>query len=114
MNAAEGEKDLEVKSTSKSKPQRAEVNQQNIKKYHVENLNCRYCNFSFKSKDELKTHLKTHNKRKFKCAHCSYESNFRSLLKRHMLTHSNIKLYKCSHCSYECNYKGNLKTHMQM
>ena len=39
MNAAEGEKDLEVKSTSKSKLQRAEVNQQKIKKYHVENLN---------------------------------------------------------------------------
>ncbi|KAL7633716.1 UNVERIFIED_CONTAM: hypothetical protein RMT77_015670 [Armadillidium vulgare] len=32
MNAAEGEKDLEVKSTSKSKPQRAEVHQQKHKK----------------------------------------------------------------------------------
>ncbi|KAL7634767.1 UNVERIFIED_CONTAM: hypothetical protein RMT77_015144 [Armadillidium vulgare] len=111
MNAAEGEKDLEVKSTSKSKPQRVEVNQQNIKKY-LKNLTCRYCKFSFKSKDELKTHLKTHNKRKFKCAHCSYESNLRSKLKRHMLIHSNVKLYKCSDCSYECNEKGNLKTHM--
>ncbi|KAL7634435.1 UNVERIFIED_CONTAM: hypothetical protein RMT77_014812 [Armadillidium vulgare] len=112
MNAAEGEKDLEVKSTSKSKPQRAEVPQQNIKKYHVENLSCRYCKFSFKSKDKLKTHLKTHNKRKFKCAHCSYECNFKSILKKHMLIHSNIKLYKCSDCSYECNHKENLKRHM--
>ncbi|KAL7634689.1 UNVERIFIED_CONTAM: hypothetical protein RMT77_015066 [Armadillidium vulgare] len=112
MNAAEGEKDLEVKSASKSKPQRAEVNQQNIKKYHVENLNCKNCNFSFKSKDELKTHLKTHKKGKFKCAHCSYECNFNSVLKKHMLTHSNIKLYKCSDCSYECNQKGNLRRHM--
>ncbi|KAL7643698.1 UNVERIFIED_CONTAM: hypothetical protein RMT77_005696 [Armadillidium vulgare] len=112
MNAAEGEKDLEVKSTSKNKPQRAEVPQQNGKKYYVENLNCRYCNFSFKSKDELKTHLKTHNKRKFKCAHCSYECNFRSVLKNHMLIHRNVKLYKCSDCSYECNQKGNLRIHM--
>ncbi|KAL7631328.1 UNVERIFIED_CONTAM: hypothetical protein RMT77_018370 [Armadillidium vulgare] len=112
MNAAEGEKDLEVKSTSKSKHQRAEVHQQNIKKYHVENLSCRYCNFSFKSKDELKTHLKTHKKGNFKCAHCSYECNFKSGLKYHMLTHSNIKLYKCSDCSYKCNQKGSLKTHM--
>ncbi|KAL7634695.1 UNVERIFIED_CONTAM: hypothetical protein RMT77_015072 [Armadillidium vulgare] len=112
MNAAEGEKDLEAKSTSKSKPQRAEVPQQNIKKYHVQNLNCRFCNFSFKSKDELKTHLKTHNKRKFNCAHCSYECNFRSVLKRHMMIHRNIKLYKCSDCSYECNHKGNLRIHM--
>ncbi|KAL7637005.1 UNVERIFIED_CONTAM: hypothetical protein RMT77_012763 [Armadillidium vulgare] len=112
INVAEGEEDLEVKSTSKSKPQRADVHQQNIEKYHVENLRCRYCIFSFKSKDELKTHLKTHNKRKFKCAHCSYESNFKSGLKYHMLTHSSIKLYKCSHCSYECNQKGSLKLHM--
>ncbi|KAL7636935.1 UNVERIFIED_CONTAM: hypothetical protein RMT77_012693 [Armadillidium vulgare] len=112
INAAEGEKDLEVKSTSGSKPQSAEGHQQNIKKYHVENLNCKYCNFSFKSKDELKTHLKTHNKRKFKCAHCSYECNLKSRLKNHMLIHNNIKLYKCSHCSYECNHKKSLKTHM--
>src|SRR6201990_2274827 len=108
-NATEKENDLEVKSTSKSKPQGAEVHQQNIKKYHVENFSCRNCNFSFKSKDELKTHLKTHNKRKFKCAHCSYECNFRYILKRHMRTHSNIKLYKCSDCSYECKRKGSLK-----
>ncbi|KAL7633608.1 UNVERIFIED_CONTAM: hypothetical protein RMT77_016141 [Armadillidium vulgare] len=32
INAAEGEKDLEVKSTSRSKPQRAVVRQQNLKK----------------------------------------------------------------------------------
>src|ERR1700755_2254992 len=112
INAAEGEKDLKVKSTSRSKPQRSVVHQESIKKYHPENLSCRYCKFSFKSKDELKTHLKTHNKRKFKCAHCSYESNLKSSLKKHMLTHRNEKLYKCSDCSYECNHKVSLKTHM--
>ncbi|KAL7631889.1 UNVERIFIED_CONTAM: hypothetical protein RMT77_017800 [Armadillidium vulgare] len=111
-NVAEVEKNLEVKSTSKSKPRRPEVHQQNMKKCHVENFRCRYCSFSFKSKDELKTHLKTHNKRKFKCAHCSYESNLKSVLKNHLLTHSNTKLYKCSDCSYECNRKGSLKLHM--
>ncbi|KAL7633717.1 UNVERIFIED_CONTAM: hypothetical protein RMT77_015671 [Armadillidium vulgare] len=112
INAAEGEKKLEVKSSSKSKSQKAEVHQQDIKKYHLENLNCRYCNFSFKSKDELKTHLKAHNKRKFKCAHCNYECNFKYRLKNHMLTHSDIKLYKCSHCSYECYQKESLKSHL--
>ncbi|KAL7632042.1 UNVERIFIED_CONTAM: hypothetical protein RMT77_017647 [Armadillidium vulgare] len=113
INAAEGE-DLEVKSTSRSKPLRraAVVHQQSIKKNHVEKLSCRYCKFSFKSKEELKTHLKTHNKRKFKCAHCSYESNLKSVLKIHLLTHSNTKLYKCSDCSYECNRRDKLKTHM--
>src|ERR1700755_3102008 len=111
INAAEGEKDLKVKSTSRSKPQRSVVHQQSIKKYHLENLSCRYCKFSFKSKDELKTHLKTHIKRKFKCVHCSYECNLKSRLKNHMRTHSNIKLYKCSDCSYESNDKGNLKKH---
>ncbi|KAL7632926.1 UNVERIFIED_CONTAM: hypothetical protein RMT77_016753 [Armadillidium vulgare] len=112
MNAAEEEKDLEVKSTSRSKPQRSIVHQQSIKKCHQENLSCRYCKFSFKSKDELKTHLKTHNKRKFKCAHCSFESNFKTSLKNHLMTHSNEKLFKCSDCSYECYQKGSLKRHM--
>ncbi|KAL7635379.1 UNVERIFIED_CONTAM: hypothetical protein RMT77_014446 [Armadillidium vulgare] len=112
INAAEGEKDIEVKSTSKSKPQRAEAHQQSIEEDLVENLSCRYCKFSFKSKVELKTHLKTHNKRKFKCAHCSYESNLRYVLKNHMVTHSNMKLYKCSDCSYESNRKDHLKRHM--
>ncbi|KAL7644285.1 UNVERIFIED_CONTAM: hypothetical protein RMT77_005112 [Armadillidium vulgare] len=112
INAAEGEKDVRVKNNSKSKPQRAVVSQQNIKKHHVENFSCKYCNFNFKSKDELKTHLKTHNKRKFKCSHCSYECNLKSRLKSHMMIHSNMKLYKCSDCSYECNHKGHLRTHM--
>ncbi|KAL7630597.1 UNVERIFIED_CONTAM: hypothetical protein RMT77_019205 [Armadillidium vulgare] len=112
INAAEGEKDFELKSTSRRKAQRAVVYQHSIKKYHLENLSCKYCDVSFKSKDELKTHLKTHSKRKFKCAHCSYECNARYILKSHMITHSNIKLYKCSDCSYECNYKGGLKTHL--
>ncbi|KAL7631675.1 UNVERIFIED_CONTAM: hypothetical protein RMT77_018023 [Armadillidium vulgare] len=112
INAAEEEKDIEVNSISRSKSPRAVVHKQSFKKYHVENLSCRYCVFSFKSKDELKTHLKIHNKRKFKCAHCSYECNFRSIFKNHMLTHSNIKLYKCSDCSHECNHKGSLKIHM--
>ncbi|KAL7630858.1 UNVERIFIED_CONTAM: hypothetical protein RMT77_018854 [Armadillidium vulgare] len=42
INSAEEEKDIEVKSTSRSKPQTAVVHQQNIKKFHVENFNCRY------------------------------------------------------------------------
>ncbi|KAL7635506.1 UNVERIFIED_CONTAM: hypothetical protein RMT77_014575 [Armadillidium vulgare] len=113
INASEIEKDFEVKCTSRNKPQRAVVNQQIIKKYHLEKFSCKYCNFSFKSKDELKTHLKTHNKRKFKCAHCSYECNSKSILKKHILTHSNIKLNKCSYCSYKCNRKDNLKIHMR-
>ncbi|KAL7633198.1 UNVERIFIED_CONTAM: hypothetical protein RMT77_016568 [Armadillidium vulgare] len=111
-NTTEGEKDLEMKSSSRSRPRRAVVHQQSIEKNHLENLSCRNCNFSFKSKDELKTHLKTHNRRRFKCAHCSYECNLKYRLKRHMLTHSNIKLFKCCDCSYECNRKSNLKAHM--
>ncbi|KAL7631563.1 UNVERIFIED_CONTAM: hypothetical protein RMT77_018134 [Armadillidium vulgare] len=110
INSAEEEKDLEGQSTSKRKPQRAVVHKKKniMRKISVAD----FVKISFKRKDELKTHLKTYNKRKFKCAHCSYESNFKSVLKRHMLTHSNIKLYKCSDCSYECNRKGYLRIHM--
>ncbi|KAL7634468.1 UNVERIFIED_CONTAM: hypothetical protein RMT77_014845 [Armadillidium vulgare] len=134
-NAAEGENDFEEKLPLRSRSPGAATDQQ---KSHLEYLSCKYCNFSFKSKDELKSHLKTHrkekficshcnfeskfiknfkkhllthSKRKFKCSHCSYECNMKVYLKRHMLTHANVKLYKCSDCSYECNYKASLKLH---
>ncbi|KAL7634829.1 UNVERIFIED_CONTAM: hypothetical protein RMT77_015206 [Armadillidium vulgare] len=98
-NAAEGEKDSIIKSTSRIRSQRAVTHQQSFKKNPLENLSCRYCKISFKSRDELKTHLKTHSKGKVKCNHCSFECDYKSGLKRHLLTHSNIKLFKCSHCS---------------
>src|SRR6201990_598488 len=101
-----------MKSTSKIRPQSSVTRDQSLEESHLENLICRFCNFSFKSKDKLKSHLKTHEKRKFKCAHCSYECNSKLLLKPHLLIHSNVKLFKCSECSYECNHKGSLKIHL--
>ncbi|KAL7632866.1 UNVERIFIED_CONTAM: hypothetical protein RMT77_016808 [Armadillidium vulgare] len=107
INSAKEEKDIEVKSTSKSKPQRAEVhqNKKNIWKISVAD----FVKISFKSKDELKTHS---NIKLYKCSHCSYECSRKGDLKKHMLTHTNVKLFKCSDCSYECNHKGHLKRHM--
>ena len=101
-----------MKSSSKRRPQSSVTRDQSPKESHLENLSCRFCNFSFKGQDELKSHLKTHEKRKFKCAHCNYEDNSKDLLKQHLLIHSNVKLFKCSECSYECNQKGSLKRHM--
>ncbi|KAL7632002.1 UNVERIFIED_CONTAM: hypothetical protein RMT77_017669 [Armadillidium vulgare] len=112
-NAAEGgEKDSKRKITSRSKSHRAVLYQQYIKKNYVENPNCGYCNFSFKSKNEFKKHLKTYIEREYKCPHCSYESNLKAGLELHLLTHCNTKLFKCSHCSYACNQKVRLINHM--
>ncbi|KAL7633710.1 UNVERIFIED_CONTAM: hypothetical protein RMT77_015664 [Armadillidium vulgare] len=111
-DVGEAEKGSKMKSTSKSRrPQSSVTRDQSLEESHLENLSCKFCNFSFKSKDKLKSHLKTHEKRKFKCAHCSYEGNSKNL-KQHLLIHSNVKLFKCSECSYEFNHKGNLKRHM--
>ncbi|KAL7634426.1 UNVERIFIED_CONTAM: hypothetical protein RMT77_014803 [Armadillidium vulgare] len=108
------EKGSKRKSTSKSRPQSSVTRDQSLEESHLQNFSCRFCNFSFKSKDMLKSHLKTHEKRKFKCVHCSYEGNSKALLKKHLLIHSNVKLFKCSECSYESNFKGDLKRHMSV
>ncbi|KAL7634506.1 UNVERIFIED_CONTAM: hypothetical protein RMT77_014883 [Armadillidium vulgare] len=65
----EAENGSEMKSTSKSRPQSSVTRDQSPKESHLENLSCRFCNFSFKGQAELKSHLKTHENRKFKCAH---------------------------------------------
>ncbi|KAL7632363.1 UNVERIFIED_CONTAM: hypothetical protein RMT77_017321 [Armadillidium vulgare] len=108
----EVENGSKMKSTSRSKPLTSVTRDQSIEENHLEIVSCRFCNFRFKGQAELKSHLKTHEKRKFKCDHCSYEHNSKSLLKQHLLIHSNVKLFKCSVCSYECNRKGMLKSHM--
>ncbi|KAL7634429.1 UNVERIFIED_CONTAM: hypothetical protein RMT77_014806 [Armadillidium vulgare] len=112
LSNVEVEKGSKMKSTSKSRSPTSVTHDESIKKSHLENLSCRFCNFSFKGQIELKSHLQTHDKIKFKCDHCNYESNFKSLLRRHLLIHNNIKLYKCSECSYESNRKEHLKVHL--
>ncbi|KAL7634489.1 UNVERIFIED_CONTAM: hypothetical protein RMT77_014866 [Armadillidium vulgare] len=101
-DAAEGEN-----NSKNSRPQRAVRLRQRINK----SFSCKYCDFSFKSKDELKTHLKTHSKI-FKCDSCPLESKFEFNMKRHMLNHNNFKLFKCYECSYGCNNKDALISHM--
>ncbi|KAL7630922.1 UNVERIFIED_CONTAM: hypothetical protein RMT77_018792 [Armadillidium vulgare] len=111
-DVGERENSSKMKSTSKSRPKSSVTRDQSPKDSHLENLSCRFCNFSFKGQAELKSHLKTHEKRNFKCTHCSYECNSKVLLKQHLLIHSNVKLFKCSECNYECNFKGNFKRYM--
>ncbi|KAL7635120.1 UNVERIFIED_CONTAM: hypothetical protein RMT77_014106 [Armadillidium vulgare] len=74
-DAGEIETGSKVKNTSISRDQKSVTLDENIKKSHLENLVCKFCNISFKSEDELKSHLKTHDK-KFICPHCSYDCKF--------------------------------------
>ncbi|KAL7634428.1 UNVERIFIED_CONTAM: hypothetical protein RMT77_014805 [Armadillidium vulgare] len=112
LGNVEVEKGSKMKITSKSRSPTSVTRDKSIKKSRLENLSCRFCNFSFKGQAELKSHLKTHSKIKFKCVHCSYESNSKSLLRKHLVIHNNKKLFKCSKYSYECNRKGNLQRHI--
>ncbi|KAL7634950.1 UNVERIFIED_CONTAM: hypothetical protein RMT77_015331 [Armadillidium vulgare] len=109
----EVEKGWKRKSSSRRrmKPQTLVIEDESIQKDHLENRICKFCNFSFKSEDELQSHLKTHDK-KFKCNFCSFESNLKTNLNHHLVIHSNTKLFRCSKCSYESNYKHRLKVHL--
>ncbi|KAL7647031.1 UNVERIFIED_CONTAM: hypothetical protein RMT77_002288 [Armadillidium vulgare] len=113
-NCGKGESDSKAKSCLRRSRRRrgsSAMQNQSMKKNSPENVCCKYCNFSFSRKEELKNHLKI-CKRKFKCDHCKYECSQKSNLNSHLLVHSNLKLFKCSECSYECNHKGLLKIHL--
>ncbi|KAL7636975.1 UNVERIFIED_CONTAM: hypothetical protein RMT77_012733 [Armadillidium vulgare] len=101
-----------VKSASRKGDEVSRNEKKKNRKNGLKKQSCKYCNIDFKSKVELKTHLKSQCKRKFKCSHCSYEGSNKRNLNSHMLRHRNTKLLKCSQCTFECNYKANIKRHL--
>ena len=74
---------------------------------------CTLCNLSFKTAENLKTHMLQHDgKKQHSCNQCSYSSTKASNMKSHMLVHSGEKPFSCTQCDYSCGSAGNLKRHV--
>ncbi|XP_064646079.1 uncharacterized protein LOC135499301 [Lineus longissimus] len=55
-----------------------------------ENVTCRKCSTAFKTRGELKDHMKTHKpEKKYACDHCGKKFGYRSTLRKHLATHRN-------------------------
>ena len=101
-------KNIKLKKNEKKK-QNDIIN--NIKIYKCTYKNCIK---QYTSKNSLKKHLLTHEKKKFKCKICdkSFIDNYK--LKRHTLIHLNEKKIICEICKKKFLLDYNLKVHMRI
>ena len=72
-----------------------------------------YCDATFTSSGNLKTHSKLHeNSKEFQCHLCEKAYLRADTLKRHVLSfHEGKKMYKCDVCNK--SFKGHIKDHMR-
>ena len=70
------------------------------------------CGKTYKWKQDLMRHAKSHEKERFNCESCDYSSTEKRLLKRHVLIHSLKKTYHCVHCNKRYRHYNSLNRHM--
>lgn len=77
-------------------------------------FSCQICSKTFKTKQLLKNHEKTHNKQ-FQCSACSKKFPSQSRLNTHRKeNHENPRSFGCEECGKKFNRKGNLKKHQEI
>ena len=64
----------------------------------------------FKTKDQLRNHMKFHYKPKFTCLHCNKKCHTQSNLDNHMKYHFE-PTYACTKCGKKFHTSSNLKSH---
>lgn len=86
-----------------------------MKSVHVteRNFKCRICKTSFKTKECLKSHIRTHEK-SFECTECGKRFSNKSHLKEHVEWHRNPEAYKCKICQKSFAQKYCLKAHVKL
>ncbi|KAM8825693.1 zinc finger protein ZFAT isoform 1-T1 [Synchiropus picturatus] len=74
---------------------------------------CDLCGKTFKSNVTLKSHRLSHSNegKRFQCSACEFTSVSKPSLLRHMEQHTDFKPFRCAHCQYACNIAGPLKRH---
>ena len=77
---------------------------------------CDICENSFKRKEHLVSHMKTHKdtQNKYTCSDCGKQFTTKFSLNRHQMAHSKVREhYKCNTCQKTFSSKGNLARHIQ-
>ena len=77
-------------------------------------LKCNKCGTSFRQKDDLDQHQRTHIKEKaFKCNYCFKCFSHKGHLNEHTRIHTGEKPFSCNQCDKRFNRKGLLKQHLK-
>ncbi|KAG5667321.1 hypothetical protein PVAND_015305 [Polypedilum vanderplanki] len=76
------------------------------------NLECHICGKVFKTKQNLREHLKHHNKA-FQCAVCGRKFPRSTDLNEHMISHENPEAFDCPHCNLRLADRRSLKKHIE-
>ena len=95
--------------------------QQNKRRVHEERVHlklkkavCDSCGLSFATKEDLRSHSRTHTGEKpYKCDRCDYRCARPDYLQKHQRTHTGDKPYRCEHCSMMFADRTRLVVHMR-
>ena len=78
-------------------------------------FNCNTCNRSFKKKQVLQNHERTHTGEKpFECKECHKRFSRQHHLNKHMRLHTGEKCHSCSHCKRQFLHESNLRRHVSV
>lgn len=64
---------------------------------------CQFCENTFKTAQNLKTHNTHTGEKPYKCPHCEFKWSSGHSLKRHIRTHTGEKPYLCQYCDKRFN-----------
>ncbi|KAG5667325.1 hypothetical protein PVAND_015309 [Polypedilum vanderplanki] len=85
-----------------------------MKQVHASERNflCTICSASFKTRDNLKDHMMTHNKN-YVCHICNKRFSRRHQLNGHLALHNNPDAFSCQVCGHKYSTASYLKRHMK-
>ncbi|XP_072941326.1 uncharacterized protein [Epargyreus clarus] len=76
---------------------------------------CRKCDASYKTKDDLKDHMSTHDSidNHFVCETCGNVFLRQDYLQKHIMIHMGVKRHECSYCNLRFVQKSSLNVHLR-
>nr|XP_014085336.1 transcription factor grauzone [Bactrocera oleae] len=84
-------------------------------KHNNTDTDCKYCGRKCRSRTALRGHINYMHKKKYdlQCSFCDKTFKESRNLEEHMATHTGAQLYSCPHCSKECRSKSNMYVHIK-
>ncbi|XP_067637538.1 transcription factor grauzone-like [Eurosta solidaginis] len=91
------------------------VNRLHQFKHSQVDTECKYCGRKCVSRTALRGHINYMHKKKYdlQCQFCEKTFKEARNLEEHMATHTGTQLYSCPHCAKECRSKSNMYVHIK-
>ncbi|XP_053951225.1 transcription factor grauzone [Anastrepha ludens] len=84
-------------------------------KHNNIDTDCKFCGRKCRSRTALRGHINYMHKKKYdlQCSFCDKTFKETRNLEEHMATHTGAQLYSCPHCSKECRSRSNMYVHIK-